>query len=297
MRTERWRRLEQLYDAAAELAPADRARFLDEHCQGDDDLRRDVIAMFAEAGSGFTNLVEDAAAAVAGDQDTWSGRKVGPYRIVRMIGQGGMGAVYEGVREDVFEKRVAIKLVKCSFDSEFARRRFEQERQILARLDHPNIARLIDGGDYEGLPYLVMEFVEGGPLVAAADTLDTRGKLRLFQQILAAVSFAHRNLIVHRDLKPANILVSGSGEPKLLDFGIARLIEEDTGQARGHTVTVGPMMTPDYASPEQAKGESAGVASDIYSLGAILYELLCGVRPHRLESVLRRGGVPGHLRA
>jgi tRNA A-37 threonylcarbamoyl transferase component Bud32/tetratricopeptide (TPR) repeat protein len=284
MRNERWRRLEELYDAAAELSPPDRERFLDEQCQGDEELRRELTAMLGDAGSGFTKAVEHAAAAVASDPGSWPGRKVGPYRIVRLIGQGGMGAVYEGVREDAFQKRVAIKLVKYTFDSEFARRRFEQERQILARLEHPNIARLLDGGDYEGLPYLVMEFVEGGPLLAAVKTLDIRGRLRVFRQILSAVSFAHRNLIVHRDLKPANILISGSGEPKLLDFGIARLIEEDTAESGTPTMTVATMMTPDYASPEQVKGESVGVASDIYSLGAILFEVLCGAKPHRLES-------------
>ena len=284
MTGDRWRRLEALYDAASELSSTDRASFLDRECAGDEDLRRELTAMLGDAGSGFTHAVEQVAAAVANDSSTWSGRKVGPYRIVRLIGQGGMGAVYEGVREDAFQKRVAIKLVKYAFDSEFARRRFEQERQILARLDHSNIARLLDGGDEEGLPYLVMEFVEGAPLLAAATALDLGAKLRLFRQVLSAVSYAHRNLVVHRDLKPANILVSGSGEPKLLDFGIARLIEEDTAEPGAHTMTVAAMMTPDYASPEQVRGESAGVASDIYSLGAILFELLCAARPHRLES-------------
>lgn len=285
MTPRRWQRLEELYDAAAELAPSDRTRFLDEQCRDDEDLRRELTAMLRDAGSGFTSAVEHAAAAVAEDQGAWTGRRIGPYRIVRPIGQGGMGAVHEGIREDAFEKRVAIKLVKYSFDSEFARRRFQQERQILARLDHPNIARLLDGGDVEGgVPYLVMEFVEGEPLLAAAARLGVREKLLLFQRILSAVSYAHRNLIVHRDLKPANILVSRDGNPKLLDFGIARLVEDEAGGQGGHTMTGAVMMTPDYASPEQVKGEPAGVASDIYSLGAILFELLSGARPHRLES-------------
>jgi tetratricopeptide (TPR) repeat protein len=283
MTPQRWQQLEALYDAVAELPPTERARFLDERCQGDEELRRELTAMLRDAASGFTDAVEHAAAAVKEDPDAWTGRRIGPYRIVRRIGQGGMGAVYEGIREDAFRMRVAIKLVKYSFDSEFARRRFQQERQILARLDHPNIAHLLDGGDYEGLPYLAMEFVEGEPLLAAASTLDVRAKLRLFQQILLAVSYAHRNLIVHRDLKPANILVTAGGDPKLLDFGIARLIEEDSA-AGAQTMTMAAMMTPDYASPEQVKGEPAGVASDIYSLGAILFELLGGARPHRLES-------------
>ncbi|HTS76974.1 MAG TPA: serine/threonine-protein kinase [Bryobacteraceae bacterium] len=284
MTPQRWQRLEELYDAAAELPPLERARFLDEQCQGDEDLRRELTTMLGDVGSGFTNAVEHAATAVAQETGEWTGRRVGPYRIVRLIGQGGMGAVHEGFREDAFQKRVAIKLVKYSFDSDFARRRFQQERQILARLDHPNIARLLDGGDQDGLPYLAMEFVEGELLLAAASRMNIPAKLRMFQQILSAVSYAHRNLIVHRDLKPANILVSGDGEPKLLDFGIARLMEEDPSGPGTHTMTAAAMMTPDYASPEQVKGQLAGIASDIYSLGAILFELLSGARPHRLES-------------
>ena len=285
MTPQRWQQLEALYDAAAELAPSERVRFLDEQCRGDEDLRRELTEMFRDAGSGLTDMVARAAAAVVEDPGAWGGKRLGPYRLIRLIGEGGMGAVYEGVREDDFKKRVAIKLVKYGFDSEFARRRFQQERQILARLDHPNIARILDGGDYQnGLPYLVMEFVEGQALLAAASSLGVPAKLRLFQKILSAVAYAHQHLIVHRDLKPANILVTETGDPKLLDFGIARLIEEDGGVAGPRTMTVGPMMTPEYASPEQVKGEPAGVASDIYSLGATLFQLLCGARPHQLET-------------
>ena len=285
MSPERWRKLEELYDAAAELPAEERERFLDEQCGADQDLRRELGAMFASAGAGLTGVVEHAAASVVEGADAWIGQRLGPYRIVRPIGQGGMGAVYEGVREDAFQQRVAIKLVKYSFDSPSARRRFQRERQILARLGHPNIARLLDGGDYDGrVPYLVMEFVEGEPLLKAALSLDVRGKLRLFQKILSAVSYAHGDLVVHRDIKPANILVSRTGEPKLLDFGIARLIDEEPGGDGPRTMTMGSMMTPDYASPEQVKGEPAGVASDVYSLGAMLYELLSGARPHALES-------------
>ena len=285
MTPQRWQQLEALYDAAVELSTPERARFLDEQCRGDEDLRRELTAMFQDDGNGITGLVEHAAAAVVENSDAWIGQRLGPYRLMRLIGQGGMGAVYEGVREDDFQRRVAIKLVKFGFDSDFARRRFQQERQILARLEHPHIARLLDGGDYQnGLPYLVMEFVEGKPLVAAASSLAIPAKLRLFQKILSAVAYAHQHLIVHRDLKPANILVTASGEPKLLDFGIARLIDEETRGVETRTMTVGPMMTPDYASPEQVKGEPVGVASDVYSLGATLFELLAGTRPHKLET-------------
>lgn len=285
MNPELWRQLEALYDAAADLAPAERAQFLDLQCGADAEMRRQLSAMFGDEGNGVTGIVEQAAAAVAEDPDAWSGKRLGPYRLIRLIGQGGMGAVYEAAREDDFQKRVAIKLVKYSFDSDFARRRFQQERQILAQLDHPNIARLLDGGDYENrLPYLVMEFVEGKPLLDAASFLSLPGKLRLFQKVLSAVAYAHQHLIVHRDLKPSNILVSEAGEPKLLDFGIARLTGEDPSAGVTRTMTVASLMTPDYASPEQVKGEPVGVGSDIYSLGATLFELLSGARPYQLET-------------
>src|SRR5690348_9667304 len=193
MSPQRWRRIEDIYDAAVDLPPAERERYLDEQCGADTDLRREIARMFENA-AGFTNVVESAAAAAVEGADPWIGQRLGPYRVVRLIGHGGMGAVYEGLREEGFEKRVAIKLVKYSFDSEFARRRFQQERQILARLDHANIARLLDGGDERGVPYLVMEFVEGRPLLEAAAGLSIPAKLRLFQKILAAVSYAHSEL-------------------------------------------------------------------------------------------------------
>lgn len=281
MSPQRWRDMEAIYDAAVDLPPAERDRYLDEQCGPDTDLRREVAGMFADA-AGFTGVVESAAAAATDDDaDPWVGRRLGPYRVLRLIGHGGMGAVYECLREEGFEKRVAVKLVKYTFDSDLARRRFQQERQILARLDHANIARLLDGGDYQGrVPYLVMEFVEGRPLLDACAGLPIAARLRLFQKILAAVSYAHAELVVHRDIKPANILVTRDGEPKLLDFGIARL----TGQEASGTLTMSAVMTPDYASPEQVKAEPAGVATDIYSLGATLYEILSGARPHGLET-------------
>ncbi|HLK64938.1 MAG TPA: serine/threonine-protein kinase [Bryobacteraceae bacterium] len=286
MTSDRWHILSGLIDGALTQAPEARDAWLRKACGDDSRLYGEVTSLLASEGECFTGI-GSAIAAVRADFHSAAmpaGTRLGPYRLVRLVGQGGMGAVYEGIREDTFQKRVAIKLVKHSFDSDFARRRFQQERQILARLDHPNIARLLDGGDHQGdFPYLVMEFVEGEPLLAAAASLGIPAKLRLFQQILSAVSYAHRNLIVHRDLKPANILVSPGGDPKLLDFGIARLMEDGSG-AIAQTVTSAVMLTPDYASPEQVKGEPAGISSDIYSLGAILYELLCGVRPHRLES-------------
>ncbi len=285
MNQDRWRRLSDLIDGALAQSAESRDVWLREACKGDPGLFGEVHAMLQSEDQDVTGIQGSLNAARAGflaSNLIASGTRLGPYRIMGLIGQGGMGTVYEGHREDGFEKRVAIKLIRFGLDDDFARRRFLYERQILAKLDHPNIAALLDGGDSaHGLPYLVMEFIEGKPLMEASAGLSIRQKLELFQVILGAVSYAHGNLVVHRDLKPANILIAKGGAPKLLDFGVARLIEED--MARANTMTSGGLMTPDYASPEQIKGETVGVASDIYSLGAVLYELLTGARPHRLK--------------
>ena len=216
--------------------------------------------------------------------------RIGAYRIVRALGEGGMGTVYLAVRDDdVFRKRVALKVLKRGTDTEAVVRRFRTERQILAGLDHPNIARLLDGGTTDnGLPYLVMEYVEGTPLDDYADAhgLDTTSRIRLFLQLCAAVQYAHQNLVIHRDIKPANVLVTVDGVPKLLDFGIAKLLNADMlGQTMA--IPTGPglqLLTPDYASPEQVRGEQMTTATDIYSLGISLYELLTGRRPYQITS-------------
>jgi serine/threonine protein kinase len=215
--------------------------------------------------------------------------RIGPYRLVRELGQGGMGTVYLATREDVFHKRVALKILKRGMDTESIVRRFRTERQILAGLDHPNIARLLDGGaTADGLPYLVMEFIDGKPLAEHADRNDlaTNERLRLFVELCAAVHYAHQNLVIHRDIKPANVLVTADGVPKLLDFGIAKLLNAELS---GHTLTAATaqghlMMTPEYASPEQVRGESVTTATDVYSLGILLYELLTGRQPYRITS-------------
>jgi tetratricopeptide (TPR) repeat protein len=201
-----------------------------------------------------------------------------------------MGAVYRGVRDDdQYRKQVAVKLVKLGMDTETLLRRFRHERQILASLDHPHIARLLDGGSTDdGLPYLVMEYIEGQPITSYCEgsTLTISERLRLFLQVCAAVAYAHKNLVVHRDLKPGNVLVTDAGAPKLLDFGIAKLLsgEDADADAAPKTVTALHMMTPDYASPEQVRGLPITTATDIYSLGAVLYELLSGERAHRFKS-------------
>ncbi len=219
--------------------------------------------------------------------------RVGTYRLVRELGHGGMGSVYLAVRDDdAFRKRVALKVLKRGMDTDAIVRRFRTERQILAGLDHPNIARLLDGGTTsDGRPYLVMEYVDGSPLVefAEARRLDTPARLEMFLQVAGAVQYAHQNLIIHRDLKPANVLVTQEGVPKLLDFGIAKLLNpEMAGQTMAPTAAGLHLMTPEYASPEQVRGETVTTASDVYSLGVLLYELLTGT-PALPDHQPRRG--------
>lgn len=214
--------------------------------------------------------------------------QIGPYRIIRELGRGGMGTVYLAVREDDrFRRQVALKVIKRGMDTEEILRRFHLERQVLSALTHPNIARLLDGGAVaDGRPYFVLEYIEGQTIDAFCDAngLNVEQRLRLFQKVCSAVHYAHQNLIVHRDLKPHNILVTLEGEPKLLDFGIAKLINTQLMQV---TMATGPqmhLMTPEYASPEQVRGAPVSTASDVYSLGALLYELLTGHRPYKFES-------------
>ena len=215
------------------------------------------------------------------DRTAGPGTRFERYRIERRIGQGGMGDVYEAVRDNDFHKRVALKIVRHGLDSELARERFQQERQTLAVLEHPYIARLLDGGEAaNGCPYLVLEFVDGEPIDQYCTGHSRDEVLTLFLKVCEAVEYAHRNLVVHRDLKPANILVTSEGEPKLLDFGIAKLL--DPGAAV--TQTLARTLTPQYASPEQVRGQAITTASDVYSLGVVLYQLLTGRKPYTVET-------------
>jgi serine/threonine protein kinase/tetratricopeptide (TPR) repeat protein len=234
---------------------------------------------------------EDLISTVTKDEDEIRNEtfRIGQYQVLRKIGGGGMGTVYLGIRADQeFKKRVAIKLIRKGMDSSEIITRFRTERQILASLDHPNIAKLLDGGTTdEGLPYFVMERIQGWRLTDYCDSHDLRTKerLQLFRTICQAVHYAHQNLVVHRDLKPGNILITADGIPKLLDFGIAKLLNPDTfSQDSPPTATHMRVMTPEYASPEQVKGEPITTSSDIYSLGVILYELLSGRRPYQITS-------------
>ncbi|MCW5967896.1 MAG: serine/threonine protein kinase [Blastocatellales bacterium] len=291
MTPERWQQIQELFHSALERAPDQRGPFLDERCAADESMRREVESLIAsseEAGSFIEGAVRDAAESMI-EGEPQAGLRIGPYRIIRRIGRGGMGAVYLAERVDEqYRKRVAIKLIKRGLDTDEVIRRFRNERQILAGLDHPNIARLLDGGATEmGAPYFVMEYIEGLPLDIYCDrnrlTIDER--LRLFRTVCSAVHYAHQNLVVHRDLKPGNILVTPAGDVKLLDFGIAKVLLSQPG-AEGQTETATGLrpMTPDYASPEQARGEAITTASDVYSLGVLLYELLTGQRPYRFGS-------------
>ncbi|HSK76678.1 MAG TPA: serine/threonine-protein kinase [Thermoanaerobaculia bacterium] len=210
--------------------------------------------------------------------------RIGAYRIGRELGRGGMGTVYEAVRDGDFDRRVAVKVLRRGMDSEDVLRRFATERQILANLDHPNIARLYDGGTTpDGRPYFVMEAIEGEPVDRYCERLKlaTPERLRLFLTVCSAVASAHQSLVVHRDLKPSNILVTADGVPKLLDFGIAKLLGPDEGEGAEATVATSRLMTPGYASPEQVQGGAVTTASDVYSLGVLLHELLTGKRLRR----------------
>ena len=224
-----------------------------------------------------------------GPSDISQDGRLGPYRLIREIGHGGMGTVYLGVRaDDAFQKRVAIKVLKRGMDTDSIVRRFRHERQILASLEHPFIASLLDGGSTpDGRPYFAMEYVEGQPIVDYCDThrLDTAARLELFRHVCSAVQYAHQNLIIHRDIKPANVLVIAEGTPKLLDFGIAKLLNPElAGQTLAPTAPGLQLMTPEYASPEQVRGDAVSTATDVYSLGVLLYELLAGRLPYRLTS-------------
>jgi serine/threonine protein kinase/Tol biopolymer transport system component len=306
MDAERWQNVERLYHATLECEESQRAAFLTRACGGDEVLRREVESLVSY-GNRSGRFIEESALEIvapalateeAPEQDPVSdesriiGKRISQYRIVEQLGSGGMGEVYRAVRaDDQYQKQVAIKLVHAGEASGFVIGRFKKERQILASLDHPNIARLLDGGaTEEGVPYFVMELVEGQPIDKYCDCheLGIPARLQLFLQVCWALQYSHQHQIIHRDIKPANILVTSEGIPKLLDFGIAKIL--DTSVAAGVAGAVGPTQTrfraftPEYASPEQIKAEPISTASDVYTLGVLLYELLTGHRPYRFKT-------------
>jgi serine/threonine-protein kinase len=293
MTPERYQQVKRILKSAVECDTGRRAAFVAEVCADDEQLRIEVESLLRHQQPAADFIEESAFEVTArmladGEDESAIGRHIGPYRITGEIGRGGMGAVYLAVRDDEqYQKQVAIKLVKRGMDTDAVIRRFRNERQILAQLEHPNIARLIDGGTTEdGLPYFVMEYVEGLPIDAYCDShkLSTDERLKLFRAACSAVQFAHQNLVIHRDLKPNNIMVTAEGVPKLLDFGIAKVLHADSSLPTEMTVTALRVMTPEYASPEQIRGETIMTASDVYSLGVVLYELLTGQRPYQIKS-------------
>ena len=321
MEPELWSRVEDLYHRVLELDESSRAEFLEDSCRGDEAARREVESLLAHEKAA-EHFIESPALEVmgklvangprisgrrapdatvtkpfdelAGDGPgiTTAPKRVGAYRIVREIGHGGMAIVYLGERDDQnYRKRVAIKMVKPGIGTEQVLQRFLNERQTLAALDHSNIVKLLDGGSTEsGLPYLVMEHVEGLPIDRYCDQnkLSIDDRLRLFRNVCSAVQYAHQNLVIHRDLKPANILITKEGLPRLLDFGIAKLLNPEFLQTPLVTRVDTRAMTPEYASPEQILGETVTSATDIYSLGVLLYEILTGLRPYQIADSSQR---------
>jgi eukaryotic-like serine/threonine-protein kinase len=288
MTPERWHRLKAVVADSLDEGTARRVDFARQLCGDDTALQRDAESLLTGASGAVDACAAELHAASGDTGSIATGIRLGAYRILREVGRGGMGAVYLAERADQeFTKKVAIKLLKRGTDTDDVLRRFRAEREILARLDHPNIARLLDAGTtQDGLPYFVMEYVSGTRVTdyCFAQNLSIPERLHLFLKICSAVQFAHQNLIVHRDLKPANILITPDGEPKLLDFGVAKLLAPDES---GFQLTLQDQqrLTPAYASPEQVRGEPVTTVSDVYSLGALLYQLLVGHSPHRFSAV------------
>ncbi len=293
-----WRRVKAIFDEAADKSPAERLAFIIEASGGDATLIEEVESLLRSHDSAGDFIEAQAGGALR------TGASIGPYRIVQVIGEGGMGVVYQAVRvDDLYRKLVALKVVRLGVCSPLALRRFQTERHILAHLDHPNIAKLLDGGTTsEGQPYFVMDFIAGTPIdeYCEREKLSLRKRLELFLTVCSAVQYAHQNFIVHRDIKPSNIMVTEDGAIRLLDFGIAKLLDPDASGEGGSdrdTTSGFQMMTPEFASPEQLSGLRVTAASDTWALGVLLYAMLTGTRPfefpsrsvHDVYEVIRRG--------
>ena len=285
---EKWDQVKELFTLALERDPEERSVFLLEACGGDDALRAEIESLLSSFDSAATFLEDCPAADLFTQSRAMAGRRIGAYRIIRECGHGGMAVVYLAERaDDEFRKSVAIKMVKPGANTDEILRRFRNERQALAGLDHPNIVRLLDGGSTEeGSPYLIMDYVEGVRIDEYCDThrLSITERLRLFRTVCRAVQYAHESLLIHRDLKPSNILITKEGVVRLLDFGIAKVLNPQWSPDATLTRTGWRPMTPEYASPEQVRGQPVTNATDIYSLGVLLYELLTGHRPYQVRS-------------
>jgi len=288
MTPEQWRQVDELFHEALDIPQAERSAWL-ERMTADTEVRQELLSLLEsdrEAGGAVERNVKSAVTSMFDGRSDQPPQRLGSYRLLRELGRGGMGTVYLAERDDdQYKSQVAIKLVRPGMDTDFILHRFRQERQILAQLEHPHIARLLDGGTTEdGRPYIVMEYVPGLPITEYANDrgLDVNERLKLFLDVCSAVEYAHQRFVVHRDLKPGNILVNDSGVAKLVDFGICKLLHNEPTAHNTATGTMA-MLTPEYASPEQVRGEPITTASDIYSLSAVLYELLTGYKPHRFD--------------
>ncbi len=291
MNPERWQKIEFLFEEALKLSPSQREEFLKKECGNDLELYDEVASLLNEDSNIHNLLNDDLSSSVSIPEEiNYEGKIIGSYRIINKIAAGGMGSVFLAERSDgQFEQKVALKLIKQGLNSIEIIKRFQAERQILARLQHPNIARLLDGGlTDDGSPYFTLEYVEGEPIDKYCDshTLTIDERLKLFTKVCSAVHYAHQNLVIHRDLKPGNILITKDGNVKLLDFGIAKVFTEDDKTEMTMMTRTGLfVMTPEYAAPEQIKGETVTTATDVYSLGLILYQLLTGSFPYEIKSI------------
>jgi eukaryotic-like serine/threonine-protein kinase len=277
-----WLKIKEVFYQTLDLPETEREEFL---AMQDDSVRTEIGELIKAHEKAEKFIAEPAVVEFGLNTNTLIGQKIGDYTLLEIIGTGGMGTVFLAEKEGL-EKKFAVKLIKRGMDTDEVLRRFGLERKILARLEHPNIAPLLDGGmTDEGLPFLVMEYVEGVSITRFCDEreLEIKERLKLFREVCSAVNYAHQNLIIHRDLKPSNILVTKDGTPKLLDFGIAKLLNPDGFEDTATTMQA-RMFTPEYASPEQLNGEPITTASDVYSLGVVLYELLSGQRPFQSNS-------------
>src|SRR6516225_8116331 len=293
-KTDRWSLMERLFQGAVDRPPSERAEFLKKACAGDEALRLEVESLLVNdnnATTGIDSLVAgDLREMVHGSDTSEIGVRVGPYRLVRELDSGGMGVVYLAVRsDDQYFQIVAIKMIRRGVESPALLQRFRAERQILATLTHPNIGAILDGGETEdGRPYIVMEYVEGQPITHASETrgLSIRQRVELFRSLCSAVQYAHQKLVIHRDIKPSNVLVTSDGIVKLIDFGISKPLAPEL--IPGELAPTGGgqrLLTPDYASPEQLLGRQLTTATDVYSLGVLLFEILTSARPYTLSDL------------